>query len=382
MLPLTLTAMLGLAACSNPATQNPDDASGVQPAASSNAVASPGTSADAGSVPVLKEAFLSAMTPQDNIDSLAAWRHDDGSTWVFGTAKDTDRLVAYDGDTGKTLRTVGESGDSAGQFLRPNGVFVVDDLLFVVERDNRRVQALSLPDLEPLGHFGKEHLDTPYGLWINKAGDGYDLYVTDNYVEGEDAQGEDILPPLAELDERVKRFRVSRDGDGISGEYVGAFGDTGEQGALRVVESIWGDPANDRLLIAEEDETYANEFKVYDLEGEFAGRTFGDDVFAAQAEGITLYTCGNDGWWITTEQATSGTTFHLFDRNSLEHAGAFRGETVANTDGIWLQQAGTEQFPQGAFYAVHDDQGMVGFDWRDIAGALDLSEECKASTGS
>ncbi|OHE85080.1 MAG: phytase [Lysobacterales bacterium RIFOXYD1_FULL_69_11] len=332
----------------------------------------PDAGTPAAAMPVLDEAFASTMTPQDNIDSLASWRHEDGSTWVFGTAKATDRLVVYDGDTGRTLRTVGSTGTGAGQFQRPNGVFVIDDLLFVVERDNRRVQVLSLPALAPLGHFGDDRLVKPYGLWARKAGDGYDLYVTDAYMAGEDAQGEDILPPFAELDERVKRFRVTRTGDAVTGTDAGAFGDTGATGALRVVESIWGDADNDRLLVAEEDETYANEFKVYGLDGTFSGRVFGDDVFAAQAEGIALYTCGTGGWWITTEQADNRTTFHLFERGSLDHVGSFRGRMVANTDGIWLNQAGTTRFPQGAFYAVHDDQGMVGFDWRDIARAMDL----------
>ena len=357
---LALAAALSLSACGD-APPAPDATPVETPAADAAASGRP-------AVATVAEAFQSAMTPDDNIDSLAAWRNGDGDTWVFATAKSTHQLVVYDGDSGQTLRTLGSEGAGAGQFQRPNGVFVVDDLLFVVERDNRRVQAFSLPELEPAGHFGSEHLVLPYGLWMHPVEGGYDLYVTDAYMAGEDADGEDILPPFEELDERVKRFHVAPD---ISASFLGAFGDTGEEGALRGVESIWGDPGNDRLLIAEEDETHANEFKVYDLAGRYQ-RVFGSDVLDEEPEGISLYTCGSDGWWITTAQASDTVTFHLFDRRSLEHVGAFRGDTVANTDGIWLQQAGTRSFPQGAFYAVHDDQGLVGFDWRDIASALDL----------
>ena len=78
------------------------------------------------------------------------------------------------------------------------------------------------------------------------------------------------------------------------------------------------------------------------------------------------------GWWITTEQGKGRTVFHLFDRNTLGHTGAVTGKTVANTDGIWLLDTVSDRFPEGALYAVHDDQGVVAFDWRDIAGALDL----------
>ena len=141
-----------------------------------------------------------------------------------------------------------------------------------------------------------------------------------------------------------------------------------------MVVSLWGDAAIDRLLIAEEDETYANEFKVYHLDGRFSGQVFGGDKLAAQAEGIMLRTCGDGGWWITTEQGKARSTFHLFDRQTLAHVGAFEGSTVANTDGIWNSQQASARFPQGALYAVHDDQGVVAFDWKDIARALSLPE--------
>jgi 3-phytase len=325
-------------------------------------------------IPVVAEAIRTRMTPEDNIDSPAAWQAPDGAIWVIATAKATDRLVVYDGRTGETLRTVGSAGTGEGQFDRPNGVAVADDLLFVVERDNHRVQVLRLPGFEPVLVFAAEDLVKPYGLWVNRLGNGYEVYVTDAYMAGEDEQGEDILPPLAELDRRVKRYALTPDGGGYRSTLVSAFGDAGEQGALRVVESIWGDPGNDRLLIAEEDETYANELKVYDLSGNFAGRTIGRDVFRAQSEGIMLKACKDGGgWWITTEQGKGRTVFHLFDRNTLGHAGAVTGQTVANTDGIWLHDVPSDRFPQGVLYAVHDDQGVVAFDWRDIASALSLS---------
>ena len=338
----------------------------------SNPVRDPATAA----TPVIDEAFISPMQPADNIDSPAAWHAPDGTTWVIASAKATDRLVAYDGATGARLGAFGRTGDSAGELRRPNGVFVIDDLLFVVERDNRRVQVLSLPAFEPLLVFAADTLVKPYGLWVGRSGDGYVVHVTDAY---ETARG--TVPPLTELDRRVKRYRVQGDGNGgLSAHFLGAYGDTGVEGALRVVESIWADPANDRVLIAEEDESWANEIKLYTLAGEYAGRNFGADVLDAQAEGIALYTCADGGgYWITTAQGKKQTTFHLFDRQTLEHIGMFTGRQVANTDGVWLSQTTTSRFPAGAFYAVHDDQGVVAFDWRDIAAALDLRSDCTVS---
>src|SRR3546814_11348339 len=102
-------------------------------------------------------------------------------------------------------------------------------------------------------------------------------------------------------------------------------------------------------------------------------RTFGGDFLQAQAEGIALKACADgSGWWLTTEQGKGRTVFHLFDRSTLAHVGAVAGESVANTDGIWLHDAPSPRFPAGALYAVHDDPGVVALDWRHIAGSLAL----------
>lgn len=371
---LTLTALFTLG-CADSSTQAPAaDRHAASPAAESTAVTLRETPPARA---VVAESFLTEMIEADNIDSPAAWRHPQGGTWVIATAKATDQLVVYDGDSGATLQRVGSSGVEPGQFQRPNGVFVVDDLLLVVERDNRRVQVMRLPGFEPLTLFGDDVLVKPYGIWAQRREAGIELYVTDAYMAGEDAEGEDILPPLEQLDKRVKRFVLHEANGAFSGAHLGSFGDASPEGALRVVESIWGDPAQDRLIIAEEDETYANEFKVYNLAGAYAGRTFGRDILRAQAEGITLFACADgSGYWLTTEQDKGLTVFHLFDRATLDHVGAFTGEKVANTDGIWLQQQGSAAFPAGSFYAVHDDQGMVGFDWRAIAAATGVMERC------
>jgi len=330
---------------------------------------------DASATITVPEAFASAMTPADNIDSVASWTAPDGRVLVFATAKSSHRLVVYDGSTGAFVRHVGGQGTGAGQFNRPNGIAVAGDLLFVVERDNRRVQVLALPGLEPVAQFGATELELPYGLWVMEDGSGYVVYVTDAYMAGEDADGEDILPPLTALDRRVHRYAFDPGERGA--RHLGAFGGTTAAGALRVVESLWGDPAHDRLLVAEEDETYANEFKVYDLGGRFTGVLVGTGVLKAQAEGITLKSCADGrGWWIATEQGKGRTSFHLFDRASLDYVGAVAGDTVANTDGIWLHDAPSGRFPDGVLYAVHDDQGIVAIDWTAIAGALDLPE-CK-----
>jgi 3-phytase len=328
---------------------------------------------------VVPEAFVTARTPDENVDSPAAWVAADGRVWLFATSKATGRLMVYDGETGADLRRVGTAGDAPGQFLRPNGIFVFNDLLFVVERDNHRVQVLNLPDLKSLGSFGQGDLLQPYGIWVRElgAGDGIEVIVTDAYMAGEYPNGDDIAPPLPELGKRMKRYAVTVKGGAISARLVESFGDTTAAGAIRIPESLWGDIANARLLIAEEDTRSGTAVREYDLAGNYRGRTIGTDLFKAQAEGITLWSCDDgSGYWIATDQYLDRSLFHLFDRRSLKHLGAFSGAVTGNTDGVWLHAAPTTKFPNGVFYAVHDDQAVAAFDWTAIAKALSLRRHC------
>ena len=378
---LMLLAVAGLAACS--ADRAPDAA--VADPASAAAQADPQREPDEyeeddvllsqHQVPhvVVKEAFITAATPEENIDSPASWLQD-GKLMLVATAKASDQLVVYDGDSGQRLRTVAGPGAGLGQLSRPNGIATIDDrFAFVVERDNHRVQMFSLPDFTPLLAFGQEQLQQPYGLWVRPLDGGYDVLVSDAYMAGEDARGDDIVPPLEQLDHRFQRYQVRQADGQWAATATGAFGDTSAAGAIRVPESLFGDADNNRLLVAEEDVPTCTRLREYDLQGKYLGRDVGAGNYVAQAEGIALMRCGDgSGWWIASDQFADRTVFHLFDRRSLEHVGSFAGEATGLTDGVWLDERGDARFPQGAFFASHLDQGVAAFDWRDIVTALEL----------
>lgn len=367
---LVLAALLGGCSGHTPrnADREPDETAEVDPLLSAANVAHT----------VVKETFVTPLTPQDNVDSPALWAGRDGQTLLLATGKKSGHLVAYDGDTGAALGTRGRKGSGAGELDRPNGIFVQGDLVFVVERDNHRVQVLRLPGFESVGMFGASDLKKPYGLWLRETtANHFDVLVTDAYMDGEDAQGNEIVPPLSTLNARLKRYAVAIDNNTLTATLTRTVGDTTAAGAIRVPESVWGDPAHDRLLIAEEDLPTGTAVREYGMGGQYRDRTIGLGVFKAQAEGIALWQCPNgSGYWITTDQYKDRSLFHVWDRVSLQHVGAFAGETVGNTDGIWLHQGATKRFPAGVFYAVHDDQGVGAFDWRDVARALHLRERC------
>jgi 3-phytase len=179
---------------------------------------------------VVAEAFITPANPPDEVDSPTAWLTPEGGRWLISTGKETHQLLVHDGETGALLRRVGAKGAAPGQFNRPNGVFAWGDRLFVVERDNRRVQVLSLPGFTPLATFGEGELRSPYGLWLHEPEGGrIELWVTDSFMDGDDY---DVVPPLEALSARIKRFSVLIDGDAVSARFDGASGDTASTASM------------------------------------------------------------------------------------------------------------------------------------------------------
>ncbi len=323
---------------------------------------------------VVEEAYITASAAANELDSPALWQAPDGSTWLYATSKNKDMLLIYDGDSGAFKGIAGGTGAGQGEFRRPNGIYAIDNLLLIVERDNRRVQVLSLPSLLPLGTFGDDVLKQPYGIWARSHEGGYDVIVSDSFMSTENDKRP---PPLAELGERFHRFQLQVLEGALSAEPKGTFGATDAAGAIRIAESVFGDALHNRLLLAEEDQASGTRIKVYDLAGSYTGTDLGAELFKAQAEGIARWDCADgSGYWIAADQYQDRSLFHVFDRQTLTHRGSFAGKTTANTDGVWLQQAPTRAFPDGVFYAIHDDQAVAAFDWRAIATAVGVRASC------
>ena len=318
--------------------------------------------------PVVREAFVTTANPEDNLDSPAVWRAPDGKVRVYVTAKGTHVVRIFDGETGAALGSIGRRGTALGEFLRPNGISIVGDTLFVVERDGKRVQAFALPDARPLGVFGGDVLKKPYGIWVRDEGaHRYRAYVTD-----------DFAPPGTTDDNGAKAvhvFDVSLDGS-FTAKHAMQFGDKSGAGRLRVVESIFGDVALGNLLIADEFEGDGSRLKRFDFDGKH-GRDIGVRKYAHQAEGFALYACADGaGYWIGSDQSPTDQRYVVFDRRSFDYLGAVHPAVANTTDGVWLDQRASARFPAGAFYVSHNDDALAAFDWRDIASALRLRADC------
>ena len=321
----------------------------------------------------IREAYLTSRDEGDNVDSVAVWHGADGQHWLLATAKEGDALIVYDAATGEIIRRAGEEGTGLGALDRPNGIAVRDNRAFVVERNNRRVQVFTLPDLQAIGAFGDAVLRWPYGIWLQELDDDrYRVFVTDAYETADEG-----IPADGQLGERVKRFELRFRASGMDVRAGDSFGATEGAGVLHQVESLYGDPEYNRLLVADESEQ-DRDIKLYDLQGQFSGEVMGKGRFRFEPEGIALYRCAEGaGYWFTTDQDEQDNRFDVYDRKTLAFIGSFQGAMTRNTDGVALTQRAMPGFPKGAFYAVHDDGNVGAFDLAEVLDALGV-DACAA----
>lgn len=318
-------------------------------------------------VHVIDESWVSDADTLWNVDTPAMWSDGDTSV-VLVTAKGTHDLQRFDGASGQRLDSWGRQGAELGMFDRPNAVIVVDDFALIVERDNRRVQVLQMPEGTPLGAFGADVLRYPYGVAAAGSPEGLVVWVTDDYEDVEDVVPDDLT-------NRLHRFDVTlAPGSAPRVRAHATHGAPHGEGALRIVESIQLDPDAELLLVADESR---KSYLEYGFDGSYRGRQLGAPDIEGDPEGILLIRCGPDGgYWVLTDQQDDVTLFRVYDRVTRQALGVFRGEITTNTDGATFELGPVPGFPDGVVYAVHDDQAITAFDWAEVTRRLDLRADC------
>lgn len=315
----------------------------------------------------VKQVWASSGVSFAETDSLAACDAGDGKVLLFASCKNGNRIDVFDAATGKFMRSIGAQGSGPGQFGGPNGLVVarmprkdddrnaaaVEQVLFVIERDNARVQCFRVSDFAPIGLFGADELGKPYGGDVSYGAGGVVLYVTD--AKPRDGR-------------RVRRYSVSLEDGKVTAKFLGSFAEKRGTGAVEKPESILVDDARDRVLVCDEIE---RDVKVFTRDGKFTGTTFGRGQVQVEPEGIAMIRAIADGAVIVTDQRPSISVWFAYDRDNFQPLGSFTGDpVVANTDGICVFEQPFGPFRKGALFAVNDDQDVHAFDLADIAAAL------------
>lgn len=310
-------------------------------------------------LPMVPQIFQTRDWTGQQIDSVAVWRNGKGGGYLLVSAKYGDCVYVCDALTGAQIGAIGGRGGGLGQMLRPNGLAVIDKYLFVVERDNRRVQVFEIPSFRPLFTFGQGYLAEPYGIAVYRFQNLYVLYVTDNCFGG----GGD----------RVKMFNLTPVNGSLNARFILSFGHPGPPGGLRQTESIVADPPLNRLYICEE---IANAIHVFDLAGRFTGMVWGKGVISYAPEGLAMFgdpTAPGIGWLVVADQGRSQTALRIFRRDNGRYMGTVTGWPVlANSDGIALSPGNMGRFQRAALYCSHDDFHAQAYSWQDIENILRL----------
>lgn len=315
----------------------------------------------------IPQRWASSGTTYAETDSLAALVLPEGVVQVYATSKEGDRVDVFEGETGKFIRSFGKRGNGPGELAYPNGIVAAYiggyPIVWVVERDNHRVQAFFADMNTPLGTFGADALHRPYGCSLSETDGKLYLYVTDTEVPA---------------DKTVKVFEVEFKAPVMTARLVRSFGDAKGAGKIHEAESIAVDDRNGRVLLCDEDKKQ-HDVKVYGADGVFADKTFGQEEIAREPEGVALLDGPGDGLIILTDQQKKLSVWHLYDRKTLKHLGAFTGEpTIANTDGICVFEKPFGPFKAGAMFAVHDDSEIRAYALEDIIAVVRQGEASTA----
>ncbi|HEX2252356.1 MAG TPA: hypothetical protein VHQ65_03705 [Thermoanaerobaculia bacterium] len=326
---LTLLAALLLAGCGSTRPPQPAPPPESAPATVEEAAIPAATAEEPAPPPepepvVVGELWETERRPTEGLDAVAVWPGAGDRAWLIATARATHRLVVFDAATGELLRELGAAGDGPAQFRGPGPVTVVDDLAFVAERGNARVQVLRLPGLAPLGFVGTDELEAPTGVAaVRLPGGGYEVLVTQ------------VAAPEAGAVASGRRYRI-----GVREGHLEPIAFEGSGGPGLAVSAEL--PAGAELLPL-----------------------------------TALYACPDGGGYrLMAEAGSDPTLFRLLDRATGEPIARFTGRRTASTSGLWLSQVPLPDLPAGALYAVHDGQSVTAFDWRDVAAATGVRADC------
>jgi len=206
----------------------------------------------------MENGFLKELAPGDR--GLTAFWHGGGSHWAIVPRAEQNAVVIYDLGDGREIYRLGEKGVKKGQLDTPVEAVTADDLVFVLERGNHRVQVFALPDLKSLGFIGENRLESPTHLALYRIENGaYYLYVSDARKGARGGTAFHIL-----------RFSVSHAVNSIHGAYMQTFGYSPEEGCLGRVSALTVDRDKRRLLVREEGRTVSGT-REYTLDGDFTG---------------------------------------------------------------------------------------------------------------
>lgn len=250
-----------------------------------------------------------------NLDSITSWNN-----LILVSSKNNHSILCFNKNTGKLVQTIGSKGFDHDKFNRPNGLKVINDYLFIVERDNKRCQIINMKTKEAISYFGFKNLKKPYGIDGLFYKDQYIIFITD------------------EKKEIVFKFNIIIRDD----EIKKISSDTFLELSGAKLESILLDETNNRILVADEK---MKKIRIFSLSGILIKNI--ENIFEGDPEGmVRTYDS-----YIFTDQIKEGTYFHVFDIKNMEYKHTLYNDLVKNSDGI--------HYLENDIYTIDDNCSLV-----------------------
>ena len=84
----------------------------------------------------------------DKFDSITSWNN-----LILVSNKNKHTILCYEKNSGKLVHTIGSKGFDYDKFNKPSGLKVINDYLFIVEKDNKRCQIVNMKNKEAISYF-------------------------------------------------------------------------------------------------------------------------------------------------------------------------------------------------------------------------------------
>ena len=233
-----------------------------------------------------------------NLDSIASWNN-----LILVSSKNDHSILCFSKDDGNLSHTIGSKGFDHDKLNRPNGIKVINDYLFIVERDNNRCQIINMKTKEAISFFGFKNLKKPYGIDGLFYNGQYIIFITDEKLE-----------TVFKYNILIKDDEIKKISSNIFLELSGAK-----------LESILLDENNNRLLVADEKK---KKIRIFSLNGILINEI--SNIFEGDPEGMIKT---NDSY-IFTDQNEDVSYFHVFDIKNMKYKCTYYNNLIRNSDGL------------------------------------------------
>jgi len=208
----------------------------------------------------VESAFLAEHKGKIGDAPVAFWHGPEDSHLAIAVRENDNDIEVFDAETGISVKRIGTTGSKPLQFSRPCGITVADNMCFVVERGNHRVQVLRLPDFTGFGMIGADRLASPTNVAVFPVEFGsYYVYVADRYVSSPRDENQYIV-----------RFNTAQALTSVNSHYISTFGYCTDIGYIGTVTDMKVMAENRWLLVTERSGSKTS-IRTYTLDGAFEG---------------------------------------------------------------------------------------------------------------